>query len=166
MGVSFISVDPAGNRIPPFGVPVATRQFPSSPSTTGGLLLNRSSPIRGAPPAHLPSFSMDQAQSQVSCMAQQAFRKRWMTSTTSKRDIRMSEHDGFFQVCKRVATVYYNEREVYIHEEGTVYEQSRGLHESDARWGHAGAGTAGRGPRCRRSRDMTTIRQFLGHLCL
>ncbi len=37
-------------------------------TTTGGLLLNRSSPIRGAPPTHLPSFSMDQAQSQVSCM--------------------------------------------------------------------------------------------------
>ena len=42
----------------------------------------------------------------------QAFRKRWLTSTTSKRDIRMSEHDGFFQVCKRVATIYDNEREV------------------------------------------------------
>src|SRR5438876_9004642 len=33
-----------------------------------------------------------------------------------------------------------------INEEVTDYEQSRCIHESDARWGHAGAGTARRGP--------------------
>src|SRR5258707_2936862 len=37
MGISFISVDPAGNRIPPFGVPVATRQFPRSFGGSCGL---------------------------------------------------------------------------------------------------------------------------------
>src|SRR2546422_341463 len=35
---------------------------------------------------------------------------------------------------------------VLYNEEGTAYEQSCCLHESDARRGHAGAGEAGRGP--------------------
>src|SRR5258708_37762683 len=55
------------------------------------------------------------------------------------------EHDGFLQFWKRVANVYLSAA-MERNEEGTTHEQSRCLHESDPRRGHAGAGTAGRGP--------------------
>src|SRR5258708_7415594 len=41
---------------------------------------------------------------------------------------------------------YILQLDIDRNEEVTAYEQSRCIHESDARRGHAGAGTAGRGP--------------------